>query len=169
MPKYWVKNYFAHGRFPEVGQKQKTEKKREREKERKKERKTEQWQKQCPATRSERHLVWRTQSRLGQHHAISSTRAIGGHPPAVSNSKWVDFVVWEGVWQLGKIFVIKIFLVQACLRGPSVVVDEAKLAIVFTYFFLFSFSSSFSSTPSAFDPLRGISRVWKFVSPNILA
>ena len=30
MPKYWVKNYFAHGRFPEVGQKQKTEKKRKR-------------------------------------------------------------------------------------------------------------------------------------------
>ena len=27
MPKYWVKNYFAHGSFPEVGQKQKTEKK----------------------------------------------------------------------------------------------------------------------------------------------
>ena len=25
MPTYWVKNYFAHGRFPEVGQKQKTE------------------------------------------------------------------------------------------------------------------------------------------------
>ena len=25
MPKYWVNNYFAHGRFPEVGQKQKTE------------------------------------------------------------------------------------------------------------------------------------------------
>ena len=21
MPKYWVKNYFTHGRFPEVGQK----------------------------------------------------------------------------------------------------------------------------------------------------
>ena len=37
MPKYWGGNYFAHGRFPEVGQKQKTEKKRE------KERKTEQW------------------------------------------------------------------------------------------------------------------------------
>ena len=30
-------NYFAHGRFPEVGQKQKTERKK------KKERKTEQW------------------------------------------------------------------------------------------------------------------------------
>ena len=39
MPKYWVKIYFAHGRFPEVGQKQKTEKKKEREKEREKERK----------------------------------------------------------------------------------------------------------------------------------
>ena len=23
MPKYWVKNYFTHGRFPKVGQKQK--------------------------------------------------------------------------------------------------------------------------------------------------
>ena len=30
MPKYWVKNYFAHGSFPEVGQKQKTEKKEKR-------------------------------------------------------------------------------------------------------------------------------------------
>ena len=26
MPKYWGKQIFAHGRFPEVGQKQKTEK-----------------------------------------------------------------------------------------------------------------------------------------------
>ena len=34
MPKYWVKNYFAHGRFPEVGKKQKTEEKEERKKER---------------------------------------------------------------------------------------------------------------------------------------
>ena len=31
MPKYWVKNYFAHGRFPEVGQKQKTEKKKKKD------------------------------------------------------------------------------------------------------------------------------------------
>ena len=31
MPKYWVKNYYAHGSFPEVGQKQKTEKKRRRQ------------------------------------------------------------------------------------------------------------------------------------------
>ena len=33
MPKYWGKQIFSHGRFPEVGQKQKTErKKREKEK-----------------------------------------------------------------------------------------------------------------------------------------
>ena len=30
MPKYWVKIYFTHWRFPEVGQKQKTEEKEER-------------------------------------------------------------------------------------------------------------------------------------------
>ena len=33
MPKYWGGNCFAHGSFPEVGQKQKTEKKKKREKE----------------------------------------------------------------------------------------------------------------------------------------
>ena len=33
MPKYWVKNYFTHGRFPEGGQKQKTEKERKKERE----------------------------------------------------------------------------------------------------------------------------------------
>ena len=38
MPKYWGENYFAHRRFPEVGQKQKTEGKKEEE-----ERKTERW------------------------------------------------------------------------------------------------------------------------------
>ena len=31
MPKYWGKQIFAHGRFPEVGQKQKTEREREKE------------------------------------------------------------------------------------------------------------------------------------------
>ena len=29
-PKYWGKNYFAHGSFPEVGKKQKTEREKER-------------------------------------------------------------------------------------------------------------------------------------------
>ena len=33
MPKYWGKQIFAHGSFPEVGQKQKTEKKKEEERE----------------------------------------------------------------------------------------------------------------------------------------
>ena len=32
MPKYWEKQIFTHGRFPEVGQKQKTEKERRRKK-----------------------------------------------------------------------------------------------------------------------------------------
>ena len=31
MPKYWRKQFFTHGRFPEVGQKQKTERKKKRE------------------------------------------------------------------------------------------------------------------------------------------
>ena len=34
MPKYWGKNYFAHRSFPEVGQKQKTEKKQRKRRER---------------------------------------------------------------------------------------------------------------------------------------
>ena len=34
IPKYWGKQIFAHGRFPEVGQKQKTEEKKRRERER---------------------------------------------------------------------------------------------------------------------------------------
>ena len=33
MPKYWGKNYFAHGSFPEMGQKQKTERKRKKKEE----------------------------------------------------------------------------------------------------------------------------------------
>ena len=34
MPKYWGKQIFTHGRFPEVGQKLKTEKKEKKKKER---------------------------------------------------------------------------------------------------------------------------------------
>ena len=43
-------------------------------------------------------------------------------------------------------------LVQACLRAPHVVADEAKLAIVFTYFFLsfsFFFFSAFYFSPTS--------------------
>ena len=32
MPKYWGKQIFAHGRFPEVGQKQKTEREKKEKK-----------------------------------------------------------------------------------------------------------------------------------------
>ena len=38
MPKYWGGNYFAHVNFPEVGQKQKTERKKEKRK-----KKSERW------------------------------------------------------------------------------------------------------------------------------
>ena len=34
MPKYWGKNYFAHGIFSEVGQKQNTEREKKKKKER---------------------------------------------------------------------------------------------------------------------------------------
>ena len=34
MPKYWGNNYFAHGSFPEVGQKQKTDEKERKKRER---------------------------------------------------------------------------------------------------------------------------------------
>ena len=53
MPKYWGKQIFIHGRFPEVGQKQKTE--REKERERKKRLNDgDQW----PS------YTWRTQARM---------------------------------------------------------------------------------------------------------
>ena len=56
MPKYLVKNYFTHGRFPEVGQKQKTERK-ERERERAKV-----GDNNGQATHGARKQAWRTQA-----------------------------------------------------------------------------------------------------------
>ena len=61
MPKYWVKNYFAHGSFPEVGQKQKTEKKKERKKERERERLND-GNNNGQATHGARKHAWRTQA-----------------------------------------------------------------------------------------------------------
>ena len=57
----------------------------------------------------------------------------------------------------------------ACaMRAPCVLACAMRsLAIVITIIQSLSLSSLSSSF--AFDPLRGISRVWKFVSPNILA
>ena len=60
MPKYWVKNHFAHGRFLEVGQKQKTEKK-ERKRERKRER-AKVGENNGQATHGARKHAWRTQA-----------------------------------------------------------------------------------------------------------
>ena len=56
MPKYFVKNYFAHGRFPEVGQKQKTEKKK------KEEERLNDGEKNGQATHGARKHAWRTQA-----------------------------------------------------------------------------------------------------------
>ena len=63
MPKYWGKQIFSLGSFPEVGQKQKTERKerKRREKERLKDSNN-----NGQATHCKRHLGWRTQSHLGQ-------------------------------------------------------------------------------------------------------
>ena len=60
MPKYWVKNYFAHGSFPEVGQKQKTEKKKKK-KEREKER-LNNGDNNGQATHGARKHAWRSQA-----------------------------------------------------------------------------------------------------------
>ena len=58
MPKYWVKNYFAHGRFPEVGQKQKTERKKERNKRKR----MNDGNNNGQATHGARKHAWRTQA-----------------------------------------------------------------------------------------------------------
>ena len=58
MPKYWGKQIFTHGRFPEVGEKQKAQKK---EKEKKKKLGENNGQ-----LRFVRHHGWRTQTRLDQ-------------------------------------------------------------------------------------------------------
>ena len=58
MPKYWVKNYFAHGSFPEVGQKQKTEEKEQR----KRRERLNDGENNGQATHGARKHTWRTQA-----------------------------------------------------------------------------------------------------------
>ena len=58
MPKYWGKQIFTHGRYSEVGQKQKTERKRRREK---KERLND-GNNNGQATHGARKHAWRTQA-----------------------------------------------------------------------------------------------------------
>ena len=55
MTKYWGKQIFTHGRFPEVGEKYKAEKKKKKVGENK------------GQLRFVRHHVWRTQARLDQN------------------------------------------------------------------------------------------------------
>ena len=57
-------------------------------------------------------------------------------------------------------------LVQACLRAPLRHPWWRTKRSCFGQFFLFFF---FSSMPSAFHPLQGNSRDWKFIFPHILA
>ena len=57
MLKYWEKQIFTDGRFPEVGQKQKTEEKEERERER-----LNNGDNNGQATHGARKHVWRTQA-----------------------------------------------------------------------------------------------------------
>ena len=59
MPKYWGKQISAHRSFPEVGQKQKTERKRRREKE---EERLNDGNNNGQATHGARKHAWRTQA-----------------------------------------------------------------------------------------------------------
>ena len=58
MPKYWGKQIFRHGSFPEVGQKQKTE----REKKEKKKERLNVGDNNGQATHGARKHAWRTQA-----------------------------------------------------------------------------------------------------------
>ena len=85
--------------------------------------------------------AWRTQARVAHastHGARANTPGLGVGPDsrtlALKSRKTPDNLL---------------FLVQACLRAPPVVADEAKLAIVFTYFSLFSFFSAFYCSPTS--------------------
>ena len=59
MPKYWGRNYFAHGSLPEVGQKQKTEGIKEEEEERER---LNDGNNNGQATHGARKHAWRTQA-----------------------------------------------------------------------------------------------------------
>ena len=67
MPKYWVENFFAHGRFPEVGQKQKTEKKEEEEE------RLNDGENNGQATHGARKHAWRTQAAWANFFCILLT------------------------------------------------------------------------------------------------
>ena len=82
MPKYWVKNYFAHGSFPEVGQKQKTEEKEER---------LNDGDNNGQATHGARKHAWRTQVAWANiffwHISSSYAKILGDSPKWVKSKK----------------------------------------------------------------------------------
>ena len=76
MPKYWGKQIFAHGRFPEVGQKQKTEeRRRERERER-----LNNGENNGQATHGARKHAWRTQAAWAKSSAYNALMNLHSRP-----------------------------------------------------------------------------------------
>ena len=75
MPKYWVKNYFAHGSFPEVGQKQKTEEKKKKKKKEKK--RLNDGDNNGQVTHGARKHAWRTQAAWAKSITINMTNFQG--------------------------------------------------------------------------------------------
>ena len=68
MPKYWGKQIFTHWRFPEVGQKQKTEKK-----ERKRRERLYDGDNNGQATHGARKNAWHTQAAWAKNYSFPST------------------------------------------------------------------------------------------------
>ena len=68
MPKYWGGNYFEHGSFSEVGQKQKTEKKEEEER-------LNDGDNNGQVTHGARKHAWRTQAAWANFHAREISRS----------------------------------------------------------------------------------------------
>ena len=62
MPKYWGKQIFVHGIFPEVGQKQKTERKKRRKKKEEEEKRPNDGNNNGQATHGARKHAWCTQA-----------------------------------------------------------------------------------------------------------
>ena len=124
---------------------------------------------------------------LGQTLAVQAARAVrhGGHPYSAgvryeavgwgSYHSWTDnkhgpefwgvlVLSAEFVLLLQKQLLIYWFRQLACSSCGG---RRKQSWPLFSH--TFSSSSFFLSTPSTFHPLRGNSRAWKFVSPNILA
>ena len=56
--------------------------------------------------------------------------------------------------------------VQACLRAPQVLADEAKVAIVFTYFFFFFLVQACLRAPHAVADEAKVAIVFTYILSN---